>query len=73
MNIGDKVVFDEYSTVGYIVKIEIDPISEFVTDFQTPEEFATYTIRVFKPFYVGGYTDFQRSRDDLTPYRGIKE
>ena len=68
MKVGDKVVFGEDSIVGYIVKIEIDPISEFVTDFQKPEEFATYTIRVFKPFYVGGYTDFQRSREDITLY-----
>lgn len=68
MNIGDKVVFGDYSMVGYIVKIEIDPISEFVTDFQKPEQFATYTIRVFKPFYQGGYTDFQRSRDEIALY-----
>ena len=68
MNIGDKVVFGDYFTVGYIVKIEIDPISEFVTDFQEPEKFATYTVRVFKPFYKGGYTDFQRSRDEIALY-----
>lgn len=68
MNVGDKVVFGDFSTIGYIVKIEIDPISEYVTDFQYPEKFATYTIRVFKPFYVGGYTDFQRSRDEIALY-----
>ena len=68
MKVGDKVVFGEDSIVGYIVKIEIDPISEYTADFQKPEQFATYTIRVFKPFYVGGYTDFQRSREDITLY-----
>lgn len=68
MNIGDKVVFGGYLMVGYIVKIEIDPISEFVTDFQNPEKFATYTIRVFRPFYKGGYTDFQRARNEIALY-----
>ena len=68
MNIGDKVIFGEHSTVGYIVKIEIDPISEFDVDFQKPEQFATYTIRVFQPFYKDGYADFQRSRDAITLY-----
>ena len=68
MNVGDKVVFGEHFTIGYIVKIEIDPISEYTTEFQKPEQFATYTIRVFKPFYVGGYTDFQMLRDDITLY-----
>jgi len=68
MNVGDKVVFGDYFTVGYIVKIEIDPISEFDADFQKPEQFATYTIRVFEPFYKDGYADFQRSRDDIALY-----
>lgn len=67
MNVGDKVVFDEYSTVGYIVKIEIDPIEESEVNFEK-DNWVNYTIRVFEPFYKGGYADFQRTRDDIALY-----
>ena len=68
MKIGKKVVF--YSArgdymVGYIVKIEIDPLDENDYDLNNPEEYATYTIRVFRDFYQYGYADFQRSRSDI--------
>lgn len=64
--IGDKVVFNE--TIGYIVKIEIDPIDEFDYDLYHVEEQVTYTIRVFKPFYQYGYYDFRRASDEITLY-----
>ena len=71
MKIGSKVVFDgvrgEYM-VGYIVKIEIDPLEEDDYDLNNPEDYATYTIRVFKDFYQYGYADFQRSRSDIALY-----
>ncbi len=71
MKIGSKVVFDgvcgEYM-VGYIVKIEIDPFEENDYDLNHPEDYATYTIRVFKDFYQYGYADFQRSRSDIALY-----
>lgn len=71
MNIGKKVVFGgvrgEYM-VGYIVKIEIDPFEEDDYDLNNPEEYATYTIRVFKDFYQYGYADFQRSRSEIALY-----
>lgn len=71
MKIGSKVVFDgvrgEYM-VGYIVKIEIDPFEEYDYDLNHSEDYATYTIRVFKPFYKDGYADFQRSRSDIALY-----
>lgn len=68
MNVGDKVVFGDYSIVGYIVKIEIDPIEESEVNFEK-NNWVSYTIRVFKPFYKDGYTDFQRTENDITIYR----
>lgn len=62
--IGEKVKFGDM--VGYIVKIEIDPLDENDYDFGDPAYFATYTVRVFKAFYKYGYADFQRSQTDLT-------
>lgn len=67
MSVGDKVMFGEYFTVGYIVKIEIDPIEESEVNFEK-DNWVTYTIRVFEPFYKGGYADFQRSRDEIALY-----
>lgn len=71
MNIGKKVIFDgvrgEYM-VGYIVKIEIDPFEENDYDLNDPEQYATYTIRVFKDFYQYGYADFQRSGNEIALY-----
>ena len=64
--IGDKVTFDE--TIGYIVKIEIDPFNEVDYDLYHAEEQAIYTIRVFKPFYQYGYYDFQRTSDEIILY-----
>ena len=65
MNVGDKVVFGDHSMVGYIVKIEIDPIEELEVNFEK-NNWVNYTIRVFQPFYKDGYADFQRTRDDIT-------
>lgn len=67
MNIGDKVIFGDHFMVGYIVKIEIDPIEESEVNFEK-NNWVTYTIRVFQPFYMGGYADFRRSRDEIALY-----
>lgn len=66
--IGEKVEFD--GMVGYIVKIEIDPLDEYDYDLRDPAYFVTYTVRVFKAFYQYGYADFQRSQTDLVRYEG---
>lgn len=64
--IGEKVKFD--NMIGYIVKIEIDPLDEYDYDLRDPVLFVTYTVRVFKAFYQYGYFDFQRSQTDLARY-----
>lgn len=65
--IGDKVMIDnEERLVGYIVSITIDPLEEYSVKTETDFNFITYVVRVFKPFYVNGYSDFYRMSDDLT-------
>lgn len=64
-NIGDKVRFGTTSILtGYIVKIEIDPFEEIDVNFDK-ENYAVYTIRVYKDFYIDGYADFQRTENDM--------
>lgn len=66
--IGDKVSFGStYIMTGYIVGINIDPIEESEVHFEK-NNWVNYTIRVFQPFYKDGYTDFRRSRDEITLY-----
>lgn len=68
LKIGDKVIFgSDHSMIGYIVGINIDPIEESEVNFEK-NNWVTYTIRVFKPFYKDGYADFQRSRSDIALY-----
>ena len=62
--IGDKVEFDEGKRIGYIVKIEIDPLEEF----EVKHDYVIYTVRIFRDFYLNGYTDFTRSTEDLKLY-----
>lgn len=62
--VGDKVEFDKDKIVGYIVKMEIDPLEEY----EVKHEYVYYTVRVFKDFYHNGYTDFERSEEDLKLY-----
>lgn len=64
-NIGDKVRFGKDShLIGYIVKIEIDPFEEIDVDFDK-ENYVFYTIRVYKDFYTDGYSDFQRTENEM--------
>ena len=68
LKIGDKVIFgSNHPMIGYIVGINIDPNKESDVNFNK-NNWVDYTIRVFKPFYKGGYTDFQRSRDEIALY-----
>lgn len=62
--IGDKVMIgNDERLVGYIVSMTIDPLEEYEVKAET--EFIVYVVRVFKPFYSGGYTDFTRMEHDL--------
>jgi len=63
--IGDKVMIDNNEhLVGYIVSMIIDPLEEYEVKNETG--FITYVVRVFKPFYIDGYSDFHRMGHDLT-------
>jgi len=64
-NIGDKVRFGgNFQLTGYIVKIEIDPFEEIDVNFDK-KNYVFYTIRVYKDFYIDGYSDFQRTENDM--------
>lgn len=64
--IGQKVQITDTTEpiIGYIVKIEIDPFEEVDVAFES-KEWVDYTIRVYKPFYINGYTDFDRTENDI--------
>ena len=64
--IGQKVqIIDTIEPImGYIVKMEIDPLEEIDIVFES-KEWIIYTIRVYKPFYINGYTDFTRTERDI--------
>lgn len=64
--IGQKVQIIDTTEpiIGYIVKIEIDPFEETDVAFES-KEWVGYTIRVYKPFYINGYTDFVRTENDI--------
>lgn len=59
--IGQKVqIVDTVRPItGYIVKMEIDPLEEVDVASET-KDWIIYTIRVYKHFYIGGYTDYCR-------------
>ena len=64
--IGQKVQFDGVTDpiIGYIVKMEIDPLEEADVTSES-KEWIIYTIRVYKPFYINGYTDFYRTEREI--------
>ena len=64
--IGQKVQFDGVTgpIIGYIVKMEILPLEE-IDVASVSKEGIIYTIRVYKPFYVNGYTDFGRMEGEF--------
>lgn len=68
--VGQKVMIDnEPEFVGYIVKIEYDPLDvdeAKIIEYGLTYYILTYYIRVFKPFYKDGYFDFCRSENELT-------
>lgn len=65
--IGDKVIMDansKYPIEGYIVAITIDPTTESEVEFEK-KNWVTYKVRVYKNFYIDGYTDFYRDVENL--------
>lgn len=50
--------------IGYIVKMEIDPLEEIEVAFEA-KEWIIYTVRVYKPFYINGYTDYGRTEREI--------
>lgn len=50
--------------IGYIVAMEIDPLEEIDVTSET-KEWILYTIRVYKPFYANGYTDYLRTEREI--------
>ncbi len=64
--IGQKVqILDTIiPTIGYIIKMEIDPLEEIEVASES-KEWIIYTIRVYKPFYMNGYTDYSRTEREI--------
>lgn len=61
--IGQKVQITD-TIEGYIIKMEIDPLEEMEVASET-KEWIIYTIRVYRPFYINGYTDYCRTERDI--------
>lgn len=64
--IGQKVqIVDTINPViGYIIKMEIDPLEEIDVAPES-KEWIIYTIRVYKSFYTNGYTDYCRIEREI--------
>lgn len=64
--IGQKVqILDTIESItGYIVKMEIDPLEE-IDVISESKEWIMYTIRVYKDFYINGYTDYCRTEREI--------
>ena len=65
--IGDKVIIDANTKdpiEGYIVAITIDPLTENEVEFEK-KDWVGYKVRVYKDFYINGYTDFYRDAWNL--------
>lgn len=61
--IGQKVQIAD-TIEGYIVKMEIDPLEEIDVASES-KEWIIYTVRVYKPIYINGYTDYYRTERDI--------
>jgi hypothetical protein len=64
--IGQKVQILDVPepTTGYIIKMEIDPLEE-IEVIPESKEWIIYTIRVYKSFYINGYTDYCRTEREI--------
>lgn len=64
--IGQKVQVIDITepAVGYIVKIEIDPLEE-IEVIPEVKYWVFYTIRVYKDFYKNGYTEYCRTEREI--------
>lgn len=50
--------------IGYIVKMEIDPLEE-INVVSEAKEWIIYTIRVYESFYIDGYADYYRTEREI--------
>lgn len=50
--------------IGYIVKMEIDPLEE-IDVVSEAKEWIIYTIRVYESFYIDGYADYYRTEREI--------
>lgn len=50
--------------IGYIVKMEIDPLEEIAVASEA-KEWIIYTIRVYESFYIDGYADYCRVEREI--------
>lgn len=50
--------------IGYIVKMEIDPLEE-IDVVSEAKEWIIYTIRVYESFYIDGYADYCRTEREI--------
>ena len=50
--------------IGYIVKMEIDPLEEIDVASES-KEWIIYTIRVYESFYIDGYADYCRTEREI--------
>ena len=64
--IGQKVQIPDTiePVIGYIIKMEIDPLEEIDVASES-KEWIIYTVRVYKPFYINGYTDYRRTEREI--------
>ena len=62
--IGQKVKI--YTSVGYIVGMEIDPLEENEVNWEANNGII-YTVRRYAKFLADGYNDFHCCESDITP------
>lgn len=63
--VGQKVkIKDANDLIGYIVRIEIDPLEENEVNWEA-KYYVTYIVRRYAPFLINGYNDFVRTENDI--------
>ena len=65
--IGQKVKLKNANDlIGYIVRIEIDPLEENDVSYEV-KYYVTYRVRRYAPFLINGYNDFGCTENDIEP------
>ena len=63
--IGQKVkIKNTNDLIGYIVRIEIDPLEENEVSYEV-KYYVTYIVRRYAPFLLNGYSDFARTENEI--------